>query len=171
MRGHPLTSQPGAEPALHAALSRFSVALAQHGNPVRKMGGGGVREGGMEGRKDGGRKGWRKKRCCCFGHCIVCVCPLHTRMQRSKANSESCTAWRRGPAHASLSCPVQEHKPHHPDAPASPWHQHGYHTSGHEPSTSSKHVAEAEFPKYHVLRGVQEFSCFVGLFSRLHQAH
>ena len=58
------------------------------------------------------------------------------------------------------SCLAHEHKPHHPDAHALPWHQHDTDRSDAEPSVSSKHVAETESPKYHVLRGVQEFFLF-----------
>ena len=58
----------------------------------------------------------------------VCICPLHIRVQRSQVKKKSCTAWRRGPAHAPgglsqpRSCPTQEHKPRQPDAHALPWH-------------------------------------------------
>ena len=61
--------------------------------------------------------------------------------------------------------------PHPPDAHPLIWHQHDTDQNAPEPSVSSKHVAETESPKYHVLRGVQEFFCLVGLFQRLHQAH
>ena len=83
----------------------------------------------------------------------MCACPLHIRMQRSKANKKSCTAWRRGPAPAPSglgqpqSCLAQEHEPHHPDAHALPWHQHDADRDDPEPSVSFKHVAETESPK------------------------
>ena len=70
----------------------------------------------------------------------MCVCPLHKRMlNAAKLIKKSCTAWRRGPAHApgglgqTRSCPVQEHKPHHPDAHALAWHEHDPHISDLEP--------------------------------------
>ena len=57
------------------------------------------------------------------------------------------------------SCLEQEHEPRHPDAHALPWHQHDT-----DRNDSSKRVAETETAQYHVLRGVQEVFCKVGLF-------
>ena len=90
----------------------------------------------------------------------------------AKLIKKSCTAWRRGPVHASdglsppRSCSAQEHEPRHHDAHALPWHQHDTDRNDPGPSVSSKRVAETESPEYHVLRGVQEFSCLVGLLQR-----
>ena len=54
------------------------------------------------------------------------------------------------------SCPPHEHKPRHPDAHGLPWHQHDSDLKDPPLSVSSKHVAETELPKCHVLRGVLE---------------
>ena len=39
-------------------------------------------------------------------------------------------------------CPAQEHKPHHPDTHAVPWHQYDTDPKDPEPSVSSKNVTE-----------------------------
>ena len=83
----------------------------------------------------------------------VCMSTPHTRATQLK-----------GGLSKPRSCPAQEHKPRHPDALALPWHQPDTDRNDPEASVSSKHVAETESPKHHVLRGVQEFFCLVGLF-------
>ena len=111
--------------------------------------------------------------------CAVCVCPLHIRVQGSEANLKShAQPGRCGPAHAPdgpypilvLSCTGAKNLIILMHTPCL-----GISTIPTDvilnPQVSSKHVAEAELPKYHVLLGVQEFFCLVGLFSRLHQAH
>ena len=52
-----------------------------------------------------------------------------------------------------------------------PCHQHDADGKDPEPSVFSKHVAETESQKYHVLRSVQEFFCLVDPFKTPQEAH